>query len=80
MRKPGMLDYIDMESTLSEEEQLLADSARSFIDGEVDNIGQHWIDGTFPTNLIPKMGEMGFYAPNLKGADFRESARRRTAC
>ena len=62
-----MLDYFDMESTLSEEERMLVDSARSFIDGEVDDIGQHWIDGTFPTELIPKMGEMGFYAPNLDG-------------
>ncbi|PHQ45304.1 acyl-CoA dehydrogenase, partial [Halorubrum sp. C3] len=62
-----MLDYFDMELTLSEEERLLVDSARSFIDGEVDDMGQHWIDGTFPTDLIPKMGEMGFYAPNLEG-------------
>ncbi|TKX73957.1 acyl-CoA dehydrogenase [Halorubrum sp. GN11_10-6_MGM] len=62
-----MLDYFDMESTLSEEERLLVDSARSFIDGEVDDMGDHWIEGTFPTELIPKMGEMGFYAPNLDG-------------
>jgi len=62
-----MLDYFEMESTLSEEERMLVDSARSFIDGEVDDIGQHWIDGTFPEELIPKMGEMGFYAPNLEG-------------
>ena len=62
-----MLDYFDMESTLSEEERLLVDSARSFIDGEVDDVGQHWIDGTFPAEIIPKMGEMGFYAPNLEG-------------
>ncbi|WP_050033264.1 acyl-CoA dehydrogenase family protein [Halorubrum halophilum] len=62
-----MLDYFDMESTLSEEERLLVDSARSFIDGEIDDIGHHWIEGTFPTDLIPKMGEMGFYAPNLEG-------------
>ena len=62
-----MLDYFDMESTLTEEERLLVDSARSFIDGEVDDVGDHWIDGTFPTELVPKMGEMGFYAPNLDG-------------
>ena len=62
-----MLDYFDMESTLSQEERLLVDSARSFIEGEVDDVGDHWIDGTFPTELIPKMGEMGFYAPNLDG-------------
>ncbi|TKX46572.1 acyl-CoA dehydrogenase [Halorubrum sp. SD690R] len=62
-----MLDYFDMESTLSEEERLLVDSARSFVDGEVPDMGDHWIEGTFPTDLIPKMGEMGFYAPNLDG-------------
>ncbi|RLM72839.1 acyl-CoA dehydrogenase family protein [Halorubrum sp. Atlit-26R] len=62
-----MLDYFDMESTLSEEERLLVDSARSFVDGEVPDMGEHWIEGTFPTELIPKMGEMGFYAPNLEG-------------
>ena len=62
-----MLDYFDMESTLSEEERLLVDSARSFIEGEIDDMGQHWIDGTFPEEIIPKMGEMGFYAPNLEG-------------
>ncbi|EMA68482.1 acyl-CoA dehydrogenase family protein [Halorubrum distributum] len=62
-----MLDYFDMESTLSEEERLLVDSARSFVDSEVPDMGDHWIEGTFPTELIPKMGEMGFYAPNLEG-------------
>jgi len=62
-----MLDYFDTESTLTQEERLLVDSARSFIEGEVDDVGDHWIDGTFPTELIPKMGEMGFYAPNLEG-------------
>jgi glutaryl-CoA dehydrogenase len=62
-----MLDYFDMESTLTEEERLLVDSARSFVDGEVPDMGDHWIEGTFPTELIPKMGEMGFYAPNLDG-------------
>ncbi|RLM51379.1 acyl-CoA dehydrogenase family protein [Halorubrum sp. Atlit-28R] len=62
-----MLDYFDMESTLSEEERLLVDSARSFVEGEVPDMGDHWIEGTFPTELIPKMGEMGFYAPNLNG-------------
>lgn len=63
----GMLDYVGLEEDLTQEEQLLVDSARSFIDGEVDDIGQHWIEGTFPTELIPEMGEMGFYAPNLEG-------------
>jgi len=76
-----MLDYFDLASSLTEEERMLVDSARSFIEGEVEDIGQHWIDGTFPKELIPKMGEMGFYAPRTSTATAcRTSARRRTAC
>ncbi|SMO43491.1 acyl-CoA dehydrogenase family protein [Halorubrum cibi] len=62
-----MIDYFDLEASLSQEERLLVDSARSFVEGEVDDMGEHWIEGTFPTEIIPKMGEMGFYAPNLEG-------------
>ncbi|OYR58397.1 acyl-CoA dehydrogenase family protein [Halorubrum halodurans] len=62
-----MIDYFDLEASLSQEERLLVDSARSFVEGEIDDMGDHWIEGTFPTEVIPKMGEMGFYAPNLEG-------------
>ena len=63
-----MLDYVGLESDLDEEERLIRDTARRFVDEEVrDDIGQHWLDGTFPTDLIPEMGELGFYAPNLEG-------------
>ncbi|MBP1987955.1 acyl-CoA dehydrogenase family protein [Halolamina salifodinae] len=63
-----MLDYLGLEADLGEEERLIRDTARDFVDSEVrGDIGQHWLDGTFPTDLIPKMGELGFYAPNLAG-------------
>ena len=63
-----MLDYVGLEADLGEEERLIRDTAREFVDSEVrDDIGQHWLDGTFPTDLIPKMGDLGFYAPNLEG-------------
>ena len=63
-----MLDYVGLEGDLDEEERLIRDTARRFVDEEVrEDIGQHWIDGTFPTDLIEKMGELGFYAPNLEG-------------
>ncbi len=62
------LDYLGLESDLSSEERLIRDSAREFVDEEVrPEIDQHYVDGTFPTELIPEMGEMGFYAPNLEG-------------
>jgi len=63
-----MLDYVGLEGDLDEEERLIRDTARRFVEEEVrEDIGQHWLDGTFPTDLIEEMGELGFYAPNLDG-------------
>ncbi len=63
-----MLDYFDLESKLSQEERLIRDEARRFVDERVrPDIAHHYEAGTFPTELIPEMGEMGFYAPNLDG-------------
>ncbi|WP_101295232.1 acyl-CoA dehydrogenase family protein [Halegenticoccus soli] len=63
-----MLDYVELEADLGEEERLIRDTARRFVDEKVrPDIAEHYIEGTFPTELIPEMGEMGFYAPNLDG-------------
>ncbi|MFC7214105.1 acyl-CoA dehydrogenase family protein [Saliphagus sp. GCM10025334] len=63
-----MLDYLSLEADLEEEERLIRDTAREFVEKEVaSDIGDHFENGTFPTDLIPEMGEMGFYAPNLEG-------------
>jgi glutaryl-CoA dehydrogenase len=63
-----MLDYVGLEADLSEEEKLIRDTAREFVEEEVQpDIADHYENGTFPTELIPKMGELGFYAPNLEG-------------
>ncbi|WP_152039483.1 acyl-CoA dehydrogenase family protein [Salinigranum salinum] len=63
-----MLDYVGLEADLSAEERLIRDTAREFVEETVrPDVGEHWIEGTFPTELIPEMGEMGFYAPNLEG-------------
>jgi len=62
-----MLDYFDLEASLSQEERLVVDSAREFVDTEIDEPSQHWLDGTFPGEFVTKMGEMGFYASNLDG-------------
>ena len=63
-----MLDYVDLEADLGEEERMIRDTARRFVDEQVrPEIGEHYEAGTFPTELIPEMGELGFYAPNLEG-------------
>jgi alkylation response protein AidB-like acyl-CoA dehydrogenase len=63
-----MLDYVDLEADLDEEERLIRDTAREFVADHVEpDIATHYEEGTFPRDLIPKMGELGFYAPNLDG-------------
>ncbi|CQR51470.1 acyl-CoA dehydrogenase family protein [Haloferax massiliensis] len=63
-----MLDYLELEGDLTGGEKLVRDEARRFVDEQVKpDIGEHYEAGTFPTDLIPKMGELGFYAPNLDG-------------
>ncbi|MFB6360605.1 MAG: acyl-CoA dehydrogenase family protein, partial [Halobacteriales archaeon] len=63
-----MLDYVDLEADLDEEERLIRDTARQFVEEQVAPvIGDHFEAGTFPEELIPEMGELGFYAPNLEG-------------
>ena len=63
-----MLDYVGLEADLGEEERLIRDTAREFVDERArPDIGDHFQAGTFPTELIAEMGEMGFYAPNLDG-------------
>lgn len=64
----NMLDYVDLESDLDREERMIRDTAHSFIDDQVrPDIADHFENGTFPTELIPEMGELGFYGPNLSG-------------
>ncbi|MFC7204883.1 acyl-CoA dehydrogenase family protein [Haloferax namakaokahaiae] len=63
-----MLDYLGLESDLTGEEKMVRDEARRFVEEQVKpDIGEHFENGTFPTELIPEMGELGFYAPNLDG-------------
>jgi alkylation response protein AidB-like acyl-CoA dehydrogenase len=63
-----MLDYVALEDDLGEEERLIRDTAREFVADRVQpDVADHWLDGTFPEEVIPEMGEVGFYAPNLEG-------------
>jgi glutaryl-CoA dehydrogenase len=65
-----MLDYMNLDETLSDEDRLVRDTAREFVEEEVrPDIADHWLSGTFPTEIIPEMGELGFYAPNLDYGD-----------
>jgi glutaryl-CoA dehydrogenase len=64
----SMLDYVGLEGDLDQEERMIRDTAREFVEEQVNpDIGEHFEAGTFPEELITEMGELGFYAPNLDG-------------
>jgi glutaryl-CoA dehydrogenase len=60
------LDLFNIDSALSEEERAIRDSVRAWIDDRVmPIIGQAYIDGRFPKELIPEMGAQGYFGANL---------------
>ena len=62
------VDYLDFDSLLNDEELLARNTARKFVDEHViPVIEKHFREGTFPADLIPQLGELGFFGSNLKG-------------
>jgi glutaryl-CoA dehydrogenase len=62
------VDYYEIEELLTEQERMVRDTARAFVDEEVlPVIRAHHRAGTFPTGLIQKMGALGFFGANLTG-------------
>jgi len=56
------VDYFNIEDLLTEEEILVRDSVRKFVDDNVITvIEEHYQKGTFPMDLIPKLGELGVF-------------------
>ena len=62
------VDFIDFDSLLSDEERLVRDSTRKFIEENlVPIIEQCNREGRFPRELVKPMAELGFFGANLKG-------------
>jgi len=60
------VDYFNIEELLSEEEKLIMYSVREFVENEViPIIGEHYLNATFPMELIPKMSELGLLGITL---------------
>ncbi|MBA2689166.1 MAG: acyl-CoA dehydrogenase family protein, partial [Gemmatimonadaceae bacterium] len=59
-------DFYNIDFALSEEERAVRDSIRSFVDDKViPIIGDAYIEGKFPRQIIPEMGELGVFGANL---------------
>src|SRR6266550_4883316 len=61
-----MLDFFNIDSLLSEDERAVRDSVRRFVDERVlPIIGQCYVDGRFPREILPDLAELGVFGANL---------------
>ncbi len=61
-------DFYEIDDLFTEEERMVRDSVREWVDGEfMPIIEEHNRNGTFPSELIPKLGEMGVLGASLDG-------------
>jgi glutaryl-CoA dehydrogenase len=62
------LDFLDVNSLLSEEERLVRDTVRAFVTERVlPIIERHFREGIFPVHLVPEMARLGLLGANLEG-------------
>ena len=60
------VDFMEFDSLLSDEERLVRQSVREFVEKEVIPHIEEWSrEGKFPRHLVPQMAELGFYGANL---------------
>jgi glutaryl-CoA dehydrogenase len=64
----GSTDFYDLDSRLSEDEVLMRDTVRRFVDDKfIPVVADHFEAGTFPMELVPQIGEMGLLGMHLHG-------------
>ena len=62
------VDFLGFDNLLSEDERMARDTARQFIeDNLIPIIEECNREGRFPRELIPEMGNLGFFGANLHG-------------
>jgi glutaryl-CoA dehydrogenase len=60
------VDFYDVGSLLSEEERAVQSTVRQWVEDRlVPVINEHYLEGSFPLELVPEMAELGFFGANL---------------
>jgi glutaryl-CoA dehydrogenase len=60
------VDFYNSDALLSEEERAVRDTVRRWVDDAVmPIIGERYVQGTFPLELVPAMAELGLFGANL---------------
>src|SRR5580693_8773492 len=63
------VDYLCIDSLFNEQELLVRQTARQFVDDRVlPVIRDCYRDARFPCDLVPEMGRLGFFGANLEGS------------
>ena len=66
MAKFKGVDFYDTDSLLSEEERMVRDTVRAWVDDNLLPVIEHaYIERKFPKELIPQMAELGIFGANL---------------
>jgi glutaryl-CoA dehydrogenase len=61
-------DFLHFDGSLTEEELLVRRTARDFVDANlIPIIEECFREGRFPRELVPMLGELGFYGANIDG-------------
>jgi len=62
------VDFLKLDSLLNEDEIMVRNTARAFVeDNLIPIIEDCFREGRFPRELVPLMGELGFFGANLHG-------------
>ena len=62
------VDFIAFDSLLNEQQKLVRQTGRQFVDERVSPlIREQFRQASFPVQLVPEMGELGFLGANLEG-------------
>src|SRR3989337_1370862 len=60
------VDFLNLDSLLAEDERAVRDTVRTWVDENlIPVIGDAYIEGKFPKQLIPGMAELGLFGANL---------------
>ncbi len=63
-----VLDYLSIDGQLSEQEKLVRQSAREFVQAKFQPLIRNcYREGRFPREIIPDLGAVGFLGANLEG-------------
>ena len=62
------MDFYDVDALLTEEDRMVRDTVRDLVDSEIlPRAAEHFREGTFPSYLVPKFGELGLLGCQLEG-------------